>query len=154
MNRSAVMVDASVAAKWVLVAEDHAAEALLLLTECLRHDRPLVGPPHLHGEVSNALYQRVRSTDPGKQLMPDEAAEALAVFLALPLTPVVPPTLYERAFDLAQALNLPSLYDALYVVAAQLLGVELWTADRRLLTALGPAAPWVHFIGDYAAPDR
>ena len=40
-------------------------------------------------------------------------------------------------------------YDSLYVVLAQLLNVELWTADQRLLQMIGAAAPWVRFIGDY-----
>jgi hypothetical protein len=29
--------------------------------------------------------------------------------------------------------------------------VNLWTADRRLLDAIGTSASWVRFIGDYPA---
>lgn len=42
-------------------------------------------------------------------------------------------------------------FNSLYVVLAQLLDVELWTADEGLRRALGTAAPWVRFIGDYLA---
>lgn len=62
---------------------------------------------------------------------------------------MTPPDLYPRAFAFACDDKLPSICDSLYVVAAQLMEVELWTADRRLLLALGSGAPWVHFLGDY-----
>ena len=52
--------------------------------------------------------------------------------------------LYEHALAFAQRFTLPSVYDALYAVLAQRGGVELWTADQRLLSALGAGAPWVH----------
>jgi predicted nucleic acid-binding protein len=69
--------------------------------------------------------------------------------LATPIQLLSPPGLYERAFTLAQTLPLPTVYDSLYVMSAQLLDVELWTADERLCRALGTTAPWVRFIGDY-----
>ena len=46
------------------------------------------------------------------------------------------------------AQGLPTTYDSLYVVLAALLQAESWTDDRRLLTNLGPNAPWVRWIGD------
>lgn len=33
-----------------------------------------------------------------------------------------------------------------------MLNVDLWTDDRVLLKALGPAAPWVRWIGEYPFP--
>jgi len=40
------------------------------------------------------------------------------------------------------------MYDAIYVVLAELVQVPLWTGDRRLFNAVRSSAPWVHFI-DY-----
>lgn len=150
MNPPDVAVDASVAVKWVIVTEDHADQAQALLGDTLRAGGSVIGPPHLPGEVGNALYQRARSQDPRRHLADDEAQRALVAFLAIRLTIHGPVELYEQAFAFARAANLPSYYDSLYVVLARPLGVELWTADRRLLDALGAAAPWVRFIGGYA----
>jgi predicted nucleic acid-binding protein len=74
---------------------------------------------------------------------------ALSQLLRYPIQPLDPTGLYERALDVAATHGLPSLYDALHVALAQMLGAELWTADRRLLGALGTAAPWVRDIGGY-----
>lgn len=151
MNQSVASVDASVAVKWVVTAEDFADRASALLRDSLQLDRVLVGPPHLAGEVANGIYQRARSREPARHLTEDEAREALTQFLNLPLQVITPAGLYTRAFDFAREYDLPSMYDSLYVVLAQILSVDLWTADRRLLAALGTRASWVRFIGDYPA---
>lgn len=51
--------------------------------------------------------------------------------------------------DTIRAHRLTRTYDALYVVLAQLLGLELWTDDRALINTLAGAAPWVRWIGVY-----
>ena len=150
MNAALVAVDASVAVKWVVTGEPFANHAETLLRASLQANQRLVGPPHLHGEVANALYQRLRSQDPARHLTDHETEEALATYLALPVELVSPPGLYAEALRAGRTFALPSLYDALYVALARLLGCKLWTADRRLLTALGDRAPWVRFIGDYS----
>ena len=50
----AVVVDASVAVKWVL-DEEFTEQARNLLRDSVR--QPIVAPPHLTSEVTNALYQ-------------------------------------------------------------------------------------------------
>lgn len=149
MNQPPLAVDASVAVKWVLTTESFTAHAQALLARTRQAGGGVVGPPHLPGEVANALYQRVRSQEPARHITDAEAREALTTFLRIPVTLLGPAELYERAFTFARTYTLPSLYDSLYVVLAQLLGTDLWTADRRLLDALGSNAPWVRFIGDY-----
>jgi predicted nucleic acid-binding protein len=152
MNHShrGVVVDASVALKWV-IWEELAPQARQLLRTIVATDVQIIGPPHMSGEVANAIYQRQRSRDPRRHLQTVEAEEALAHYLTLDIELVTPTGLYQRAFEFARQQALPSLYDSLYVVTAQLLGLDLWTADRRLLGALGDSAPSVRFIGDYPA---
>jgi predicted nucleic acid-binding protein len=145
MNQ-AVVVDASVAVKWVL-AEEFTEQARNLLRESVR--RPIVAPPLLSSEVTNALYQRVRTTDPKKQLSEAEAQEALTHFLRFRIEFQAPAALYQQALRFAQTHHLSHTYDSLYVILAQLVGTELWTGDKRLITAVGSAAPWVRFIGEY-----
>jgi predicted nucleic acid-binding protein len=147
----AVVVDASVALKRVL-AEEFTEESRSLFAQSLKDRRPVVAPPLLPSEVGNALYRRLRTSVPSRRLTDAEADRALAAFLLLPITLLAPEDLYSRAFTFAKTLRLPSLYDSVYVVLAQLLNAELWTADQRLLSAVATSAPWVRWIGDYRQP--
>ena len=147
----AIAADASIAVKWV-VDEEFTHQAQALIDESVRFNKTIVIPPHFPGEVINAIYQRTRTASLGRHLDPDEAAAAVSTFLQYRLRVVTPPDLYHQAFLFARDHGLSSIYDSLYVVLAQLESVELWTADRRLLNALGNAAPWVRFIGDYPLP--
>jgi len=100
-------------------------------------------------EATNAIYQRLRTTDPIMAIPLAEAAGAIVDLLDQPLEVLAPFGIYGHALDFATAHRLPSVYDAIYVVLAQMLGAELWTADQRLLTALNSAAPWVRDIASY-----
>jgi len=144
----ALLVDASVAVKWVLPEADR-DRALTLVADAARARRPLLSAPHFPGEVANAIYQRVRSTDASKHLDLADAEEALRRFLAYAVTLSNPPDLVPEAFSFAHAHGLVGVYDALYVVLARLLDAELWTADERLLTQLAGRAPWVRRLRDY-----
>ncbi len=144
----AVVVDASVAIKRVL-AEEFTEQVQALFANCLNAHRPIFAPPLLPGEVTNALYQRVRTTVATRRVTEDEANRALAAFLRLPITLSSPADLYPRAFALARAYGLPSAYDSIYVALAQITNTELWTGDQRLLRAISTAAPWVRWIGDF-----
>lgn len=146
----AVAVDASVAVKWV-VNEPYTDQALKLWADSVTVRRPVISAPHFHGEVTNAIYQRFRSADPTKHLDTADAEAAVRQVLAYPVELAGPLDLYHESFVFATAHHLPSIYDALYVVMARILETDLWTADQRLLTALGTSTPWVRFIGDYPA---
>jgi predicted nucleic acid-binding protein len=146
-----VAVDASVALKWVLTGteESAVAQASALLEDTVIRRGVFVVPPHFFAEVTNVLYQRVATQRSDLQLTPAEAAEALATLRKMPLETVTPPGLYERALKVSQQHKLPGVYDALYVVVAELAGCDLWTDDRRLLKALNGALPYVKWIRDY-----
>jgi len=141
-----VVVDASVALKW-LIQEEHSDRADALLADSLQPGIVLVGPPHLPGEVANALYRRVHRTE--NSITRHDAEAALNTFLAIPIQIVVSNELYARALAFALQAGLSSIYDSLYVVLAQSLNAELWTDDRRLLNSLAQTASWVRSIGDY-----
>jgi predicted nucleic acid-binding protein len=79
----------------------------------------------------------------------DEARALLAQFLAVPIRLQAPETLYDRALVLADEHHLPAAYDAHYIALAELLRATLWTADQRLLRALGGRLPFVRWIGHY-----
>jgi predicted nucleic acid-binding protein len=139
-----VVLDASVVLKLVL-REDLSDRADALIQATLQRGEPLYVPPLARYEVTNALLQRVR-----RGLMTEgQAQSVLSDLFQLRLLPVEPPRLHALALTFAVSSLIRSAYDAAYVTLAQLLGVELWTADRNLLNALGDRAPWVRWIGDY-----
>ena len=67
MTPSAVVVDASVAVKWVL-PEAHTDCAQALMAASIQARQRLVGTPHLAIEVVNAIYQRRRRGPPEERL--------------------------------------------------------------------------------------
>jgi len=139
-----ICVDASVAAKW-LFEEEHSAQADLLLRTALEQRQPIIAPPLLLSEVLNIIRQRIRQGG----LTLDEGQALLAQFLAIPISRQVPEALYGRALAIADEHNLPAVYDAHYVALAETLQATLWTADQRLLRALGNRRPFVRWLGDY-----
>ncbi|HVY17565.1 MAG TPA: type II toxin-antitoxin system VapC family toxin [Rhodopila sp.] len=118
----AAVVDASVAAKWV-VEEQHSAEAALLLA----YDA-LYAPDHWRAEAVNVLWSKVFQGD----LTEADARERMAVLMRAPIAETPIATLMPRAFEIAVA-RMVTVYDALYVALAEQRGVPMVTADERLV---------------------
>jgi predicted nucleic acid-binding protein len=118
-----IVVDASVAVKWVIpeVLSDE-AEALRG-----RADR-LLAPDLLLPEAANALWKKLIR----REISAREAAQAIELLMAsgLDLRPSGP--LLGRALTLARRLRHP-VYDCLYLALAQTENATLVTADQRLL---------------------
>lgn len=119
-----IVVDASVAVKW-LIAEEHSALANAL------SDRQMSAPSLLLIECANALLRRARAGDIPAPAVPGKVR-------ALRLAPVrLVPT--ERNLEGAIALSTQlrhSLYDCLYLALALDEGVPLVTADQRFVEAV------------------
>ncbi len=54
--------------------------------------------------------------------------------------------LHRQALKIAQRYNLPATYDAHYLALAERLGIEFWTADRRLFNAVRSSLSWVNLV--------
>jgi predicted nucleic acid-binding protein len=141
-----IVVDASVAVKWLL-DEPLSDVAEQLYNDSSAFHRPLVAPSLLPNEVTNAIYQQLRRGG----LVETEADAAVVRFARLDVQLLAPPELPQEAYAFAKRHRLGAIYDSLYVVLAQRLGAELWTDDRSLLNSVGPAAPWIRWLGDYPA---
>ena len=139
-----VVADASVAVKWLL-EEEFSDRARALYRHSVRDRTPIQAPALLPNEVFNALYQQVRRG----HLLEADADAAVARFSRFDVDLVMPRDLPARAYVFAKRHRLRAIYDSLYVLLAQQLGAELWTADRRLFDAVSPVAPWVRWLGDY-----
>lgn len=140
-----IVVDASVAAKWVL-PEEHSERALALVADAAGI-QTLTAPPLLPFEIANIFRRQMV-----REGLPLVDADRLMVgFLAFPVTLTMPADLSRRALVIAEAHRMPAAYDAHNVALAEFLGCELWTDDRRLLRQVGGTFAFVRWIGDYAA---
>lgn len=117
-----LVIDASVAAKWVL-PEDGADEAT-----ALRHNtRPLIAPDIVDAEVGNVLWKRWRKNE----ISGSDAVAALQVVSGLFDRKVAVSSLAESALRLAIEHDHP-IYDCVYLALAAQEKASLATADRKL----------------------
>jgi predicted nucleic acid-binding protein len=122
---NAVVIDASVAVKWV-VEEDGTAEALTL-----RRGRRLIAPDLLIAECANILWKKVRR----RELSRDEALLAARLLQGSDIELVPARASLEAATRLAIDLDHPA-YDCLYLVVAINRDCPFITADENLLDKL------------------
>lgn len=116
------IVDASVAAKWVLPEAD--SEAALRLM-----GRKLLAPAFIDVECANILWKAMRRGE----LTAEQAHRRHQALRDAPIERLPDAVLLPMAMFLATELRHP-VYDCLYLSAVELTGARLVTADRRLLT--------------------
>ena len=117
-----LVVDASVAVKWVLPE----ADSHLALAVCAR-GVPLMAPSLLVEETANVVWQRLRRGE----LTRDQAIDAARVAIGLVSTIVPVGNLYEGALRSAIDLDHP-VYDCFYIALALRSQAPLATADRKM----------------------
>ena len=139
-----VVVDASVAVKWVLL-ENLSDEALALKGRWTESNEWTIAPPIFRPEITNALHRAVRRGEIDKTSGSDGVG-----FLVASTEINEPLLLYARAFEIADELGLGATYDALYIALAEHHACEMWTADRRLVRAAQQRFPSVHWLGGVA----
>ena len=127
-----IVLDASVAAKWLLVEVD-SDKADALFRAWTNKRVGLLAPEILPAEVASALWKRVI-----RGLIPREEAIRLHRKLSdleIPLHPVR--RLVDSAFHLALQFR-HSVYDGLYLALARETGADFVTADVRLFNLASP----------------
>jgi predicted nucleic acid-binding protein len=97
-------------------------------------------------EITSALTKAVHFG----QLTETEGQVVLHKALMLGVQVVLPDEVQSNlAFDWTRQLQRASAYDSFYLVTAEALDAELWTADHRLVRALGEHKPvWLHWVGE------
>jgi len=126
MTSVPLVIDASVAAKWIKpeVHSEYAAHVL-------QGPYTLFAPDLLWPEVGNILWKSVQR----QEIAPGEAQEGLRVLLRYPITIVPGQSLITTALDIALHYQ-QTVYDALYVAMATSRNCQLVTADRALHSGL------------------
>jgi predicted nucleic acid-binding protein len=122
---SRIVVDASVAVKWVL-REEHGATARRVLSIS-----QLLAPHLLWAEVGNTLWKRhwrrESSLEEVRRMLADIRELQVTTFAHRPLLPA--------ALDLAMSLG-QTVYDCLYLALAEQRNSVVVTADRRFRDAV------------------
>lgn len=115
-----VVVDTSVAFKWITPEEDSERACTLLRNEVL------AAPDMLLYEITNILHCQKR--------LPDERVQSLlATFLDFQVQMfALPSHKFSRVAELSRTFDITS-YDASFIAMAELLETEMITADRKLL---------------------
>jgi len=139
------VVDANVAAKWLLPAtgEGLLDQANHLVALHVRRDLQLLAPDLIEAEIGNVLWKAVRRN----RISQAEAENSLRRFSDLSIQVVPTSDLLGRALQIAVACD-RSFYDSLYVALALTTNTELITADERLVNALGSRFP-VRWLGTF-----
>ena len=136
----ACVLDASVVVKWWFSENDvaWADAALTFLKAYHAGDLDIHAPDLLYAEVGNVLWKATRL----RNWPPLAARQAVKDLIGLELSAHPMYGLLPGALDLAAAHGI-TVYDASYVALARRLGVPCYTADRRLIRAVGDSIPEV-----------
>jgi len=137
------ILDASVAAKWVLPSKDEplAAEALRLLELYTAGDVGLSAPDLFWPEIGNILWKSVRLG----RISENSATEAIRWLRALGIPSSSTLPLTGDAFEIALSTH-RSVYDSVYVAMAIASSRLFVTADERLVNSLGARFP-IRWLG-------
>ena len=138
-----LVVDASVAVKWLVVEEDADAAQ-----ELATSGQDLHAPRLMASEVANALWRKARAGEIERRA----AGVLLASVPDMPVRWGADETVSADAVRLALALDRP-IYDCVYLALAHRIGAVLLTADPRFANALASTehGESVLTLADYAA---
>ena len=135
------VVDASVAAQWVVPSPDREA-ATGVLTDYQQERLDLFAPSLQRYEVASALWKYCRAGIFDRA----ETESAFAEYLELAPVFVDSPTIAGSALSLANLYD-RSVYDCSYLALSLRLRCDLLTADKKFFRALGATFPQIHLIG-------
>jgi len=138
-------IDASVIVKLALKGESHRVTTRRLVRESTVAGIELIAPPLFESEVDTVIRKRVVA---GK-LSLEDAHKAYWVLDRAPVQITTHPDLRQKARDIAERFNLPTVYDATYAALAELRGCEFWTADKVFYDVVKAVLPFVKYLPDY-----
>jgi len=141
-----IVIDASVAAKWVLpeIEEGLVPQAVRLLDLAAKSRVDFIAPELFWAEIGSVFSKAVRRGRWREQ----DAIESTAKLQSFAISTASNLPLLAAALKIALDHN-QSVYDAIYVSLAMERRSELVTADERLVNALGARFP-VRWLGSFS----
>ncbi|MHB8647054.1 MAG: type II toxin-antitoxin system VapC family toxin [Thermomicrobiales bacterium] len=136
-----VVVDASVAVKWVLT-EDGTAEARSLLARWVLARLQPIAPSWFACEVANVVYRRARAGE----ITLDGAKMLLNTVLAIVALHDAPGSDALRAMEMADTAGQQTPCDSCYLALAEREQCDYWTDDARFVKAAMPHFPQVRHL--------
>lgn len=149
----AVVVDASVAAKWYLNDEEAADKALLLVRRFMQGHTEIRAPDQIRYEVPAAIARASMGSSPRVEL--EIGRQGIEAFLSRGISTINSDDLIISAYSLLHQYGC-SFYYPLYLALSQRISVALLTADQRFYRTV-QRYPSIVWIGDYNLscwPDR
>ena len=145
MTGSPVVIDASIALRWLLPDRLNNA-CWALLDRTIQHGDVLTVPTLWVYEVVSGLTKAVQFG----MVTPDEARQGFDQIFSIGANLTEPnETLSRRAFEWTLRLSCAAAYDSYYLALAETLSCPLWTADLRLFNASRAAKlDWVYWLED------
>ena len=140
-----VVVDANLVLA-IALPLPYSESARLMMTEWKKSGEEILAPALWEYEVTSALRRAVVIG----LLEPGESVSTLQHIMHLNVKSIHPSlVLHEQALKWASRLEQARPYDAQYIALSEQMGLNFWTADKRLVgkcRQLGAA--WVHWIGE------
>jgi predicted nucleic acid-binding protein len=140
----AIVIDASVALKWVFSDEEGIEQAAQLLIDSVEGRLALHAPDLLGYEWGNGLWAALRQ----QRILWEEALTAMSALSLLNIHFHPFSEVKDLTLELAHR-HQRSYYDSAYLALAQQLGVWCFTGDKRLYNALSQQLDWLRWVGDY-----
>jgi len=145
---SYICLDSSVLIK-LLVNEKDSDKAASLMEMVVNNRMTVALPGFAWAEVGTVLRKKVAS----RLIIPEQAEIAWESFNSLGILTFVNDTsVMQTAWRIAHEEDLPTLYDAAYLAVSEILSrqngeeCEFWTADMRLVNALGERKKYVRLL--------
>ncbi|HQY32097.1 MAG TPA: type II toxin-antitoxin system VapC family toxin, partial [Thermomicrobiales bacterium] len=113
-----------------------------LVTGWLTESIEVHTPSLLRFEVTSALW-RIENTG---QSPPQSAEQFLEIFGLLSIRYNDHGSDHASAVGFARRFKLSKAYDAHFLAVAERIGAPFWTADERLVKAVGNELPWVNLV--------
>ena len=138
-----VVVDSSLAVKWVLI-EPYDDQARRLLARWIRSGMRRLVPVLFLSEVNTPLLKQRRQGT----ISTDDATVAFNTVLSAVTVVHEDTGLLHRARAIAEALLLRTAHDCLYVALAERENCDMWTADERFYNLVHGLFPRVRWVGE------
>jgi len=135
-----LVVDASVAVKWVLPEQGSPAARALLAQDAI-----LLAPAFVRIEVASAVSRALRAKRISRSDCELYLGEARALFASVALTLLADDALQVEAETIAMDLSHP-LKDCFLIALALREGADLITADQTLFARAAPVFPFVRAL--------